>query len=443
LRVAACMGNNSVNSGTPPGVSEEEIHAQVERLIRSRSFETSEAHRRLLQYLAEKSISGEADRLKEYTVGLEAFGKPPSYDPKHDSIVRLQASRLRQKLSAYYQTEANGDPVVVSLPKGAFKLTFEPVAAALPEPVAVPAGTAMPSAAEPRPRNRLLIAMLGASLLWAAISTTGWIHSSGQRPPGADIWNPEMEALWSPFLNSNRPLLVCLGTPLFVRIPELGFFRDPKVNDLQEVQKSERFQRFLKATGSNDAFAAYPFTGAGEASASVLISKLLSSRKHDVLLTRSSILSWQQIVDDDMVFVGPPKFNTQLQATALTQDLVIEAEGIRNRKPQAGEPAFLEDHIVPGKPSEGETHALISLMPGPSGTGHLLTIAGNGSPDTLAAAEWLTQPWRAKELIGRLRGRSAEAPRYFQVVLRVSFKQGIPVESSYVFHHVLTSSRVR
>ena len=440
------MANNSVNGGTPLGVSEEEIHAQVERLIRSRSFETSEAHRRLLQYLAEKSISGEADRLKEYTVGLEAFGKPPSYDPKHDSIVRLQASRLRQKLSAYYQTEANGDPVVVSLPKGAFKLTFEPVAVAIPEvvavPVPVPAPTIPPSAA-PRPRYRLLIVMLGVSLLWAAISTIGWIHSRSQRPPGADIWNPEMEALWLPFLSSNRPLLVCLGTPLFVRIPELGFFRDPKVNDWQEVQKSERFQRFLKAAGSNDAFAAYPFTGAGEASASVLISKLIGSRKHDVLLTRSSILSWQQIIDDDMVFIGPPKFNTQLQATALTQDLVIEAEGIRNRKPQAGEPAFLEDHMVPGKPSEGETHALISLMRGPSGAGHLLTIAGNGSPDTLAAAEWLTQPWRAKELMGHLRGRSAEAPRYFQVVLKVSFKQGIPVESSYVFHHVLTSSRVR
>ena len=139
-----------------------------------------------------------------------------------------------------------------------------------------------------------------------------------------------------------------------------------------------------------------------------------------------------------MVFVGPPKFNPQLQTTALTQDLVIEAEGIRNRRPQPGEPTFLEDHMVPGKPSEGETHALISLMPGPSGAGQLLTIAGNGSPDTLAAAEWLTQPWRAKELVSRMSGRSGEMPKYFQVVLKVSFKQGIPVESSYVFHHVLT-----
>lgn len=54
------------------------------------------------------------------------------------------------------------------------------------------------------------------------------------------------------------------------------------------------------------------------------------------------------------------------------------------------------------KTSESATHALISLMPSPSGAGRLLTIAGNGSPDTLAAAEWLTQPWRAREIIDRL-----------------------------------------
>src|ERR1039458_3272341 len=111
------------------GVEVEDIRAQVGRLVQSKTFETSEVHRRLLQYLAEKSISGEADRLKEYTIGLEAFGKPPTYDPKHDSIVRLQAGRLRQKLAAYYQSEAAGDAVMVSMPKGAFKLNFEPVAA--------------------------------------------------------------------------------------------------------------------------------------------------------------------------------------------------------------------------------------------------------------------------------------------------------------------------
>src|ERR1041385_2746037 len=140
----------------------EEIRAQVERLVRSKVFETSEVHRRLLQYLADKTIAGEADRLKEYTIGLEAFGKPDSYDPRHDSIVRLQVGRLRQKLTTYYQTEAAPDDVVISLPKGGFKLNFEVLRTDTP--------AATPPAAVRQPPSRILAALLVVALLWAAIS---------------------------------------------------------------------------------------------------------------------------------------------------------------------------------------------------------------------------------------------------------------------------------
>ena len=416
------------------GVEVEDIRAQVGRLVQSKTFETSEVHRRLLQYLAEKSISGEADRLKEYTIGLEAFGKPPTYDPKHDSIVRLQAGRLRQKLAAYYQSEAAGDAVLVSMPKGAFKLNFEPVAA-------------QDHAHGPpwNPQRTLLLigAALAVATLWAVVSTIGWVRLHRETEVVASRWTPELESLWGPFLQSHRPLMVCLGTPMFVRFPDFGLFRDPKVNDWEEIDKSERFTTVRKALGGKGIFATYAYTGEGEASAAFLLSKLLSTRKQDVLLTRSSILSWQEIEDDDVVFVGPPKFNLQLQAAALAQDIVIEPEGIRNQKPQPGEPVFLQDRLVPEKPSEGETHALISPTPGLSGVGELLVIAGNASSDTLAAAEWLTQPLRARELVRHLRTPSGEIPRYFQAVVKVAFKQGVPVQSSYVFHHVLNGTPQR
>src|ERR1035437_8068887 len=149
------------------GVQTEDIRAQVGRLIQSKTFETSEVHRRLLQYLAEKSISGDADRLKEYTIGLEAFGKPPSYDPKHDSIVRPQAGRLRQKLAAYYQTEAAGDAIRVSMPKGAFKLNFEPVEVA---------DHAHGAPWNPRRMIVLLSAALAMATLWAVASTIGLLR---------------------------------------------------------------------------------------------------------------------------------------------------------------------------------------------------------------------------------------------------------------------------
>ena len=409
----------------------EEIQAQIERLMRSKTFETSEVHRRLLHYLAEKTLRGEADRLKEYTIGLEAFGKPSTYDPRQDSIVRLQIGRLRQKLTSYYQSEAAGDDVVITLPKGAFKLNFQIVQ--------TKPGEEKPKLAVRPWTVRVLAGALALALVWAVLATVVLLAARrGAR--GSAGWTPELEALWAPFLDSNRSLLLCLGAPMFVRIPGYGFFRDPRSNDWAEIRNSERIEALRKALGAGDTYPAYSFTGVGEASAGVLLSKLLSPRKREVLLTRSNLLSWQQISDQDVIFIGPPKFNRQLQAAALVQDIVVEPDGIRNLKPRSGEPVYLEDHIAAGKLSEGETHALISRIPGISGVGEFLIIAGNASPDTLAAAEWLTQPWRARELVGHLRGSSGRLPRYFQVVLKVVFKHGIPVESSYVFHHALSGA---
>ncbi len=104
----------------------EATHAQIQRILQSKAFRTSEVHRSLLIYLAEKSLEGTADGLKEYTVGLDVFAKPASFDPRQESAVRMHVARLRQKLAEYYRTEGAGDAVIVDLPKGGFKMTFEP-----------------------------------------------------------------------------------------------------------------------------------------------------------------------------------------------------------------------------------------------------------------------------------------------------------------------------
>lgn len=403
-----------------------EVRAQVDRLVRSKAFEASEVHRRLLQYLAEKALQGEADRLKEYTVGLEAFGKPDSYDPRRDSIVRLQVGRLRQKLAAYYDSEAAPGELCIGLPKGGFKLSIQEAGAHNPEEMA----------RIQRRRTRVLVSALAVSVVWAAVSSALWI--GGRHSVTVNPWTPHLEALWAPILSSRRSLVLCLGTPLFVRVPDLGLFRDPRSNDWDEIGRSSRITELRKLRPDAEMYPSYSFTGAGEATAGILLARLLSTRKSELVVTRSSLLSWQQILDQDVIFVGPPKFNRQLQTAALSQDIVVEPDGIRNLKPKPGEPSYLEDRIVIGKIAEGDTHVLISRIPGISGVGELLIISGNASPDTLAGAEWLTQPWRARQLVERLRTGSGEVPPYFQVVIKVTFRQGIPISSSYVFHHVVS-----
>src|SRR6202453_2284496 len=99
---------------------------QIQRILQSKAFRTSEVQRNLLAYLADKSINGSADSLKEYVIGVDVFDKPASYDPQQVSAVRMHVGRLRQKLADYYRLEGTEDPVIVDLPKGGFKVTFEP-----------------------------------------------------------------------------------------------------------------------------------------------------------------------------------------------------------------------------------------------------------------------------------------------------------------------------
>jgi hypothetical protein len=77
-------------------LEQEALQSQIQRILQSKAFRTSEVQRNLLAYLAEKSISGNADSLKEYTVGLDVFAKPASYDPRQESTVRMHVGRLRQ-----------------------------------------------------------------------------------------------------------------------------------------------------------------------------------------------------------------------------------------------------------------------------------------------------------------------------------------------------------
>src|SRR5262249_19540321 len=97
-------------------------------------FRGSEIHRSLLAYLVDRSLCGTADALKEYTVALEVFHKPPTYDPRQESTVRVHMARLRQKLAEYYQTEGAADTILITLPKGAFKIQF----ATKPQPPTAP-----------------------------------------------------------------------------------------------------------------------------------------------------------------------------------------------------------------------------------------------------------------------------------------------------------------
>ena len=109
---------------TSKDISSEAVRKQLERLCRSPVFAHSERSRAFLRYAVEEALDGRAERLKEFTIGVEVFDRGQSFDPRVNAIVRVEASRLRAKLREYYSTDGATDPVRIDLPKGAYVPEF-------------------------------------------------------------------------------------------------------------------------------------------------------------------------------------------------------------------------------------------------------------------------------------------------------------------------------
>jgi hypothetical protein len=98
----------------------------VGALLNSHLLARSPKILKLAEYIGRKYLEGEAEMLKEYNIAVEALGKPAEFDPKHDSIVRVEAHRLRRKLSEYYATEGAADPFRMVLDPGNYIPRFLP-----------------------------------------------------------------------------------------------------------------------------------------------------------------------------------------------------------------------------------------------------------------------------------------------------------------------------
>jgi TolB-like protein len=108
--------------------SERAVRDQLERILASAHFSAAEGASRLLRYLVETAFAGRSQPLKEYTIAVEVLGRDPSFDPKINPAVRVEASRLRQRLERYYLTAGREDPVLIELPRGTYTPTFLPQA---------------------------------------------------------------------------------------------------------------------------------------------------------------------------------------------------------------------------------------------------------------------------------------------------------------------------
>lgn len=140
LEIAVSESDPSPHSS----LSEEAVRDELEKILTSTTFRSARGQRGFLRYAVGEVIAGRGHLLKEYVIGVEAFGRGESFDPRLDPIVRTQARKLRAKLAVYYATEGSNDTLRIEFRKGSYAPCFciaggpggflEPVPAAAAKP---------------------------------------------------------------------------------------------------------------------------------------------------------------------------------------------------------------------------------------------------------------------------------------------------------------------
>jgi Tfp pilus assembly protein PilF len=105
-------------------ISAAEIRTELQKVLASAELVRCPQLQRFLNFVVEEELAGRGDQLKEYVLGVGVFGRPADFDPRIDSLVRVEARRLRAAVEKYYADQGRGDPIIIKLQKGAYLPSF-------------------------------------------------------------------------------------------------------------------------------------------------------------------------------------------------------------------------------------------------------------------------------------------------------------------------------
>jgi hypothetical protein len=196
----------AVSSAPFPGTSRdrEEVHRQLERILASSVFGTSKRYPAFLRFVVETTLDGNAECLKERTIGVEVFGRAADYDTNSDHVVRSAAGEVRRRLAQYYVDPSHSGEIRIDLPLGSYIPQFRaPVTEAVPV-AALAEIREIPDAVEVKPAantyRRAMFVLPAAALAVLAI-----LRASFGGPQS------DLDEFWNPVLASARPVLICVG----------------------------------------------------------------------------------------------------------------------------------------------------------------------------------------------------------------------------------------
>src|SRR5689334_1678078 len=139
------MGSTAAGSATGLTDYPPEREA-VQRVLHSGIFDRAPNLALILRYVCDRFFDGRLEEIREYNIAVDALGRPSDFDQKRDSIVRVEAHRLRKRLADYYKTAGQNDSVIIQIPAGTYVPQFvrrEPEPPAVVQRLEVPVTAAL------------------------------------------------------------------------------------------------------------------------------------------------------------------------------------------------------------------------------------------------------------------------------------------------------------
>jgi hypothetical protein len=402
------------------------VRSQLEKVVSDSRFAASKRYPCLLRYIVEQTLAENEDNLKERTLGVEVFHRPPDYDTNADPVVRLCAAEVRKRLAQYYQSPAHGGELRIDLNPGSYVPVFSqaapdaPVVKVIPEEVisadVIPADVPVEAQQVSQPGRRRKIywpaGLIASGVLIAVVLVSILVSGGAHRWRHLGKQKSALEEVWSPLLTSGKPILFCVG--------EKELFAPH--NSLTQLQSGADDDSFLQASADKNDFV--PYSDMQVLSGFV---SLIAAHGHAFRVQNSRTTSSSQLREGPVVLIGALNNDWTLNRTsslrfhlegpegpdevywiADTQHPESRAWQVRAQAPRSH---VVKDYAIAARFTDESTGQVVLVAAG---------IAGSG---TRAAGEFLTDEANLKQLA---EGAGVDwGQRNFEVVLSSQVVNGM------------------
>jgi len=377
-------------------IEEDLLREQAAKIGHSGALGRSRSYGRLLDFLVECAVNGRTP--KELEIAMEVFGRGADFDPSQDSMVRVYAHNLRQKLEHFYATTGRNEPRQVTLARGEYRLSLIAVddTAAVrdfppPTATAVAPAPAQPQQGRAPARQwRLAAAAIALVGLGVVLGVGIMLERAPAAPAAAAVAH---SALWAPLLDDGLPVLIVVGDYyIYGEMDEHGdvtrLVRDFSVGssrELDELMKNDStlLSRYL------DLDLTYLPTGSAFALLDVL--RVLYTSDKSVRVVSMSEMNEADLKSSHVVYVG------YLSALDKLEDFVFASSSLaigytydELRNMDTGE-LYTSEAGMPEINRNYRDYAFISTFPGPGGN-QLMIVAGTRDAGLMQAAHALADP---------------------------------------------------